>query len=878
VFYERIHALHLAAEQPSMRQLQRRTRSPQRPTGINPTTIHDVFCRPRLSRWEVVQEVVRQLGGDVEEFAGLWRRAWDAERTEGNAERTEGNAERPDQGERPGARPTHGAPVPRQLPADTLAFTGRDDALLQLARLLEPDRGAGEPGPVTAAPLAVVTGCAGVGKTALVVHWAQRVRARFPDGQLFADLRGYSPGAPVRPAEALGRFLRALGVAPGEIPADPDAAAGLYRSVLADRRVLVVLDNAADAEQVRPLVPGHPDSLVVVTSRDRLSGLVARDGARRIVLDVLAPRDAERLLTHLIGADRVAGEVDALAVLARICSYLPLALRVAAADISDHPRQRIVEHVARIGERGGVTALDIADPQAAVEAAFDLSYRRLSAETRRVFRLLGLVPGTDVGVAVAAALAGVTLPEGQRQLDRLAAAHLVVEHLPGRYTWHDLFREYAVARAREEPEAGREAARRRMHGWYLRQVDAAARVMYPQRVRLSVPVAEADAAGPDTAGPDDGLDPAFPGYPEALAWLDTERQNLGAVIRVASREAPEVAWLLADSLRGYFWIRMSVLEWENAARSALHAARTVGDVRAEAAALLGLGDIHHRQDDFDRAVECYQGTLALAERAGWVEGQAAALGNLGSVYRDHGLVAESVDVLGRSLGLYREIGSGYGEAVTLDCIGRSQRHLGRFSEAEGSFRRALELYQEAGSTHGEALVLHDLGELAHSLGRLTEARAHLVRGLDLARRIEDRGVEADVLCRLAAVRRDEGGSGEAVELAERAEALFRRVGDRIGAAFARQVTASVRHRDGRYAEAVAGYQDVLGACREIGEPLLESETLLALATAFEETGDLARARSTAVAARTAALRTGCRPLVAQADAVLDRFSRIAPTG
>lgn len=337
---------------------------------------------------------------------------------------------------------TCGRPVPAQLPADVAGFTGRDALLARLDAMLS----TGESPTATAVVIAAVTGAAGVGKTALAVHWAHRVRDRFGDGQLYADLRGYAERPPVRPAAALARFLRALGVSHSEIPSDVDEAGALYRSRLAGRRFLVLLDNAHTHEQVRPLLPGSPGCLAIVTSRDQLAGLVARDGATVLRLDPLSGEEAGALLPHLLGPDRIAAEPAAAVELARLCGNLPLALRIAAANLSAHPHTTIAAYTERLRtDRLGALAVP-GDGSVSIRAALDPSYAALPADARRLFRLLGLHPGPDLTAPAAAALAGTDDATAQRLLDRLVAAHLVQEHAERRYSLPDLLRSYAADR------------------------------------------------------------------------------------------------------------------------------------------------------------------------------------------------------------------------------------------------------------------------------------------------------------------------------------------------------------------------------------------------------------------------------------------------
>ncbi|WP_143050099.1 AfsR/SARP family transcriptional regulator [Asanoa ishikariensis] len=340
------------------------------------------------------------------------------------------------------------APVPRELPADITGFAGRAEALTALDGMLPDAANAAVPVVISA-----ISGTAGVGKTALAVHWAHRVAHRFPDGQLYVNLRGYGADAPVPPIEALGALLRALGVRPDRVPADAGEAAAMYRSLLAGRSVLVLLDNARSAEQVRPLLPGGPGCLVLITSRDRIGGLVAREGARRLTLDVLSAGEARDLLRHVLGDGRARAEPDALADLAHVCAYLPLALRIAAANLTNRPHQSIATHVKELVWADGLGALAIdGDEETSVQIALDHSYRAVPTDAQGLFRMLGHVHGPDFTPEAAAALMGTTPAQTEKLLDRLAAAHLIEERSPHQFSFHDLLRQYARKRSSTEAE------------------------------------------------------------------------------------------------------------------------------------------------------------------------------------------------------------------------------------------------------------------------------------------------------------------------------------------------------------------------------------------------------------------------------------------
>jgi len=713
------------------------------------------------------------------------------------------------------AEPASGPPA--QLPAAVASFVGRSGHLRALDALLQ-DQGAAP----TAVVISAIAGMAGVGKTALAVHWAHRVADRFPDGQLYVDLRGWAPAAaPLRPEEALAGFLRALGVPAAQVPTEVEQAAGLYRTLLAERRALVVLDNARDADQVRLLLPGSPTCLVLVTSRDRLAGLVAVEGARPLPVDVLTPSEAHDLLAQVLGAERIAAEQPAAAQLARLCAYLPLALRITAANLTFHAQRTIAEHVAELAAGNRLAALEVrGDQQAAVRAAFGLSYATLAADARRLFRLLGLVPGPDVTAAAAGALAGIGTEQATRLLERLADAHLLAEPAPGRYAFHELLRLHAAEQAHAEDAAeARDAAVRRLLDWYLHSAAAAARLLYAHVLRLPLPA-------PERTAPAIGLDD----HAQALAWLDAERENLLAAVQHAAASGPRpVAWLLANTLRHYVWTRPHAVDWLRVAHAALAAAEADGDPHGQAAARLGLADLHHRQGQDRQAVEHYAAALALTRQSGWLDGQSAALVGLGVVDWQAGRLEEATGHLTRALEIDRQTGWLDGQATALGNLGFVHWEAGRLQEATDDLTRALALYRQAGSPTGVAIGLGDLGGLLGELGRLDEAAELLTAAVALAREGGDRGAEGEILRMLAEVRRDAGRPADALEPAQAAAALAHDVGDRPYEIDALDTLATVQQHLGQLGQARACAEQALASARRIGYRLLEARALTTLA-------------------------------------------------
>jgi DNA-binding SARP family transcriptional activator len=740
--------------------------------------------------------------------------------------------------------PTGHPIVPAQLPPDVAGFTGRTRHLRTLHELLPRDP-ADRP---VAVVLTVIAGMAGVGKTSLAVHWAHRVSDRFVDGQLYANLHGYSPTPPPPAVQVLAGFLRALGVPAERVPTDVDEATALYRSVLAGKRVVVLLDNARDPAQVRPLLPAGPGCLVLVTSRDRLAGLAVQDGARRLALDVLDPAEARTLLTGLLG-DRARADRSAVDDLARACGLLPLALRIAAANLADQPERSIARYVAELRASNPLAALKIEDEeQVAVRAAFDLSYSTLPAQTQRLFRSLGHSPGSDLGVEAVAALAG-TSPDGAaRQLRRLVTANLVEPRAGERYALHDLLRLYAAERGQIEDSASdRAAAVRRLHDWYLSRVDAAARLLYPEKSRLPLPVAIDQTQAFD--------------HTRAMAWLESERSNLIAVVRHAAENGPRsTAWLLADSLRGYFFLRKDTVGWLTVARAALAAATAESDLRGQASAYLSLAAVRRCEGRARQAIEEYERAVGAAREAGWIEGQSAALGNLAATYSDLGLLPEAADNYARAIELSRQSGWTAGAATALGNLGALYQQLGRLEDAADHYEQALTINRRTGSRNGEAINLANLAEVHHALGRLDEAYDELGRALAIQREVGDRGAEAETLRLLAEVRRDRGDLADALELAQAALALARDMGDLPNETNALATLGAVHARLAQYGRAADDHREALRVAHDIEASYPEALALLGLAVAHRHLGQLDQALAFADEALTLTGRVGYRVL------------------
>jgi DNA-binding SARP family transcriptional activator/tetratricopeptide (TPR) repeat protein len=651
--------------------------------------------------------------------------------------------------------------VPRQLPADTDAFTGREAALKTLDGLLGDPHGPA-PRPVA---VAAIAGTAGIGKTALAVHWAHRVADRFPDGHLYVNLRGFDPsGSPMEPAEAIRGFLDALQVPPQQVPAGLEAQAGLYRSLLAGRRMLVLLDNARDADQVVPLLPGAPGCLVLVTSRNRLAGLVAVAGAQPLALDLLGRDEAVRLLARRLGDDRVTAEPDATDELVTSCAGLPLALAIVAARAATHPEFPLAALADQLRvARDGLDGFDGGDTATDVRAVFSWSYHRLGAPAARLFRLLGLHPGPDVGTGVAASLAGVPVAQARPLLAELARAHLVTEHTPGRYAFHDLLRAYAGELAHTlDTGTDRRAATHRLLDHYLHTARDADLLLYPHGEPVT------------PAMPQPGVTPErLSGRDQAMAWFTAEHPVLLAAIEQATRagfhqHACRLAWTLDVFLhrRGHWHDRAAVQQ------AALDAARRLGDRGAQARSHRHLGFADADLGRYDDAQRHLGRALELSDAAGDLDGQAWAHYYRNLVEGLQGRDAEALDAAQRALHLFQAAGDRVGQASALTDVGWYHGRLGNHRQALTFCGQALTLHRELGNRAYQAHTWSCLGDTHLHLGDRPQAIACYRQALALFRELGDRYGEAGSLAHLGELHRDAGDPDAARDAWQQARAIL----------------------------------------------------------------------------------------------------------
>lgn len=726
----------------------------------------------------------------------------------------------------PAPRPAptgHVVLVPRELPAAVPHFTGRDDELSALTDLV----GTTTQGTVV---ISAIGGTAGVGKTALALHWAHQAAESFPDGQLYVNLRGYDLEQPVLAADALAGFLRALGVPGTDIPAAIDERAARYRSLLAGRRMLVVLDNAGSAEQVRSLLPGMPGCMAVVTSRDSLAGLVAREGAQRLDLDLLPLPDAVSLLRTLIGA-RVDADPAAAEELAARCARLPLALRVAAELAAARPAVSLADLVNEMADtRQRLDSLNASgDSRTRVRAVFSWSYRHLDADAARVFRLAGLHPGSDFDRYAVAALADSAIERADHVLGLLARANLIHSAGQERYGMHDLLRAYARELAiGHDEEDERRAALTRLFDHYVYVTSAAMDTLYPserhRRPRTPALVTPT---------------PRFTDTATARNWLDAERANL---VAVAVHGWPRHATTLASTVYRYFEFGGYFAEAMSIFTHARTAARAIGDRAAEGTALISLGLVSWWYGQGQQAAVRFTEALALFKAAGDATGEARALANLGTIDGIEGRIQEAAGHFGQALAIFRRIGDKTGEARALDNLGTTDMERGRLREAAEHHRQALAIFRDTGDKTGEAYELSKLGIIERRSCRPAAAVGYLEQALVVFREDDNRAGQAYALTALGDVDLLEGRHQEALTHHQQSLALCRQIGNRYNESSSLNGLGEVLLATGRSEQARARFAAAASLASQIGQMLELARAHNGLAGVCRSAGDLSQAR------------------------------------
>jgi DNA-binding SARP family transcriptional activator len=675
--------------------------------------------------------------------------------------------------------------VPRQLPPALRHFAARSAELQVLTGLI--DNSAGQSPAAGTTLITAIDGTAGIGKTALAVHWAQRVADRFPDGQLYVNLRGFDPtGTPMTPAEVVRGFLDALNVTPERVPASLDAQVALYRSLVAGKSMLVVLDNARDAEQVRPLLPGAPGCVAVVTSRNQLTPLVASEGAHPVNLDLLTVDEAHDLLTRRLGKDRVTAEPQAVDAIITRCARLPLPLAIVAARAATHPDTPLAALANQLADvhdtHTGLDTLSAGDTITDVRAVFSWSYHTLAPQAARLFRLLGLHAGPDISTPAAASLAGLPPQQVRPLLAELARAHLIVEHTPGRYTFHDLLRAYATHLAHSsDPGDQRHAAVHRILDHYLHTAYTADRLLNPTRDPIIL------------AAPQPGVTPEHPAdHERALAWFTAEHSVLLTAIDHAAGSGFDThIWQLAWSLATFLHWRGHWHDQVATGHAVLAAARRLADpaVQAYAHRLLARGCLRLGRDA--DAHTHLRHALDLYRQTGDRAGQAYTHRYLSVMWERQDRHAEALDHAQQALDLFRTADHRAGQADSLNAVGWEHAQLGNHQQALTYCQQALTLLQELGDHAGQAATWDSLGYIHHLLGHHPEAATCYQHAHTLYRDVGDRYEEAATLTNLGDTHHAAGNLHAARDAWQRALTIL----DNLDHPDADQVRAKLHHLD-----------------------------------------------------------------------------------
>jgi tetratricopeptide (TPR) repeat protein len=759
-------------------------------------------------------------------------------------------------------QPASAPPAVRNtLPRDAVALTGRDAELQALF-----DRVIGALDAGATLPVQTIDGMPGVGKTAFAVHAGHRLAPRFPDGQFFVDLHGHSPGqASALPTDALFALLCEDGVDPERIPVDVDSRAALWRGRVAGRRILLILDNAAGRGQVEQLLPGAAGSLVLITSRRRLSGLSARCAAETLSLDTLAPDDAAMLFATMSARSATGPDRDAIRELVLLCGYLPLAICLLAARLRPEPSWSIADLLGEL-KRSTCRLAQMRAEDLAVAAAFDLSYCHLPAARRRFFRRLGLHPGADIGPAAAGALNAIAPATARRHLDALYHDHLLDQPAIGRYRMHDLIGHYARDRAEADPTVERDAAVARLLDHYQHGAQAVARHLWRpgRRGRFTEPTA--------------GDLPDFRSRRHALAWMDVERANLFACAGTAAvRCRPDRLIGLATAMAPYL---RSNGPWNDAAslyQAAVSAAEQAGNRESQAQFLLEMGltlrstgdypaatetlnraaelyrELEHRVGetdaqtelagvrwrvgDHDGAARELEYTLARYQDLGDRHGQAHALDELGLTRELAGDRAGAVDALRQALAIHRELGDLQGQANVLNRLGLIEQLAGDFPSAVESHEQALAIIVELGDRHDQARVLNLLGTARCDTGDFSGAKEALRQALQIHAELGYRAGQANALNYLGIVHRHEGDHPAAERALREALDLYRALGNQPGCADALNQLGILARLDGRYDAAAEAHDSALTIFRDLRDNLGQSEVLNALGSLWLDRAD-----------------------------------------
>jgi tetratricopeptide (TPR) repeat protein len=719
-----------------------------------------------------------------------------------------------------------GPAAPRQLPSDIRGFVNRLEEIQRLDQVLANDDV--EPLPVK---VTVIAGTAGVGKTSLALHWAHRVRERFPDGQFYVNLRGYDPGSPVTASQVLDSFLRALEVPAAAIPADPEARSALYRSQLAGRRMLIVLDNAASVSQVRPLLPGTVGCLVVVTSRNRMSGLVARDGARRLTLDMLKEPEAVTLLRTVTADYREEDSAAELLELARLCARLPLALRIAAERAASRPHMPLSELITDLRDESGLwdaLTADDDDEGDAVRSVFAWSYRALSEESAQLFRRLGLHPSAEFGILAAAAIGGLPAARTRHVLDGLVGTHLLEQVAVGRYQFHDLLRAYAVDQVRsEERPDDRVAILTRVLYWYLGSATKVQEIISPQMREL--PSVQ--------TGVGELILPEFSDYNDAVQWYESERSNLLAAVRTAAANGLHVvAWQIPAVLRGIY-MRMNYFDdWTASAEAGLAAARRLGDRYGEAESLESLGMSYTQAQQLDRGLEYHRMALGIREEIEDEFGAAMSLNGIGLLQLRRRRLQEARLDFERSREIFESLDNSHWQAILKTNLAQTLTALGEERESIELASSALEFFRSRGDRGSAGNALRVLSADYWELGSFADAERTVRQSLEIAYAAANQMWEGFWLLDLARAQDSLGKPADALTSCQRAAVIQRRLGDRSREAMAWDRAGEAYQSLERWTEAADFHRRAAAVQSDLNDEWQTAVSLVNLAMALSMLG------------------------------------------
>jgi tetratricopeptide (TPR) repeat protein len=712
-------------------------------------------------------------------------------------------------------------PRPAQLPPDLPTFTGRGDELTQLLRM-----SADHPNTVPAAAISAVDGMAGIGKTAFAVHAAHQITARYPDGQIFVDLHGFAQDVdPISPAEALDQMLRSLGIAGEQIPDTVEERAALWRTRVADQRMLILLDNAVNEAQVRPLLPASSGCFVLITSRRRLSGL---DDVDLLSLDILPRQDAVALFVRTAGETRLAGQPAELIIdVVELCGRLPLAIRIAAARLRARSTWTLTHLANRLRDQQHRLA-ELETGQRSVSAAIGLSYSYLTVGQQKMFQLLSLHPGFDIDTHAAAALADVTVQQAARVLDDLLDTHLLRQPQPDRYQFHDLLFVYArQVCTDQQPEPLRRDAITRLFDHYRYTTTAAMDLLYPF---------ESSDHRPRPAQPHTPV-LAPTSRSDAATWLDAELANLLAVaIHAADRGWPTYTIHLSRTLHRHLLTRARLSDAETLHTRTITTAREVADHPGELDALCGLGAVHRLRGQYESATDCYQQALHIATQIGDHAGELDALRGLGHLSRAQGRHDLAAQYFRQALNMARTISERPGELDALCGFGAVHRLRGQYESATDCYQQALHIATEIGDHAGELDALRGLGAVHRLRGQYESATDCYQQALHIATEIGDRAGELDALRGLGYLHHEQGHYGPATDCFGRSSDIATEIGDRAGELYALHGLGNIHRQQCHYEPAINCYQQALHIATEIGDRNYQFEALHGLGNTHQATG------------------------------------------